>query len=282
MIPGNNKKEMRMSLRDKQRAKKRKKREFKKQNPEHAVHAAQGQWLSESLDKLQDLELKSSFGRRLIRNQQFRERMSLLHGDEAVQEAIALYQHPEAIAELCREIKRLEQGLEHEPTEGHAAPLVDELVPKPSKNCIAQRRYRLSIDFTLSVNALEAQTVFAVDDDGEAFLLDKLEKLHAAILSDPVAMERLLRYHIASELEEYPALFLDLLHPPEEFEAIQSAVDSLPKEDAEWFHDVDKEGVLFENVGDVWDCFEIDADSLKLSVEPLLIGSDTNESQSRE
>ncbi len=258
-----------MSLRDKQRAKKRKHREFKKQNPDHAAQAERQDDAAALRKSLEHFEAASRYGKGLCRNRRFAGIFVSQFGEEAAKEAIYFYTHPEVIDELRRQIGDLEQGFDVEPNIPlPVMPPASSSIPteeQPNETLLS-KRYRMTIDFTLSIDQLwQADDS---DSDEEQFMNAMHTKLLDALQNSPAARERLVKCLFASRLEEEEDLILELLDAPDDFTALQPAVDSLSPDDAKWFYDVNKDGLLFENIGEVWDCLHLSEGDLAVCELP--------------
>jgi hypothetical protein len=126
---------------------------------------------------------------------------------------------------------------------------------------IAEKHYRMTLDFRVLVGDVRKEGVESVGDDleGADEHLERQRRLLRALLRDERALEEFMTYLIIDRVCDHPDGELGMVFGVRtEEEILEPVFSALGEDDARFFREVRQDGILWDNTEQFEFCFAVD------------------------
>lgn len=126
---------------------------------------------------------------------------------------------------------------------------------------IVEKHYRMTLDFRVLVGDVRKDGVKKDGDDSEGAdeHLERQRRLLRALLCDERALDEFMTYLITDRVCDHPDSELGMVFgvTPEE-EILEPVFSALGEDDAQFFREVRRDGILWDNTEEFEFCFAVD------------------------
>ena len=126
---------------------------------------------------------------------------------------------------------------------------------------IVEKHYRMTLDFRVLVGDIRKEGVERVGDDAEWTRehLERQRRLLRALLRDERVLDEFMTYLITDRVCDHPDSEFDMVFGVRtEEEILEPIFSALGEDDAQFFREVRRDGILWENTEQFEFCFAVD------------------------